>query len=284
MQPLSSATILFAALAVSACSKDPSSLLGPSGTGPSAPAQVVPGGPSGVSGGGGPAAPSIQPVDTTIFAPSDTGSAGNTGTSTSVMFFNSGAALYGNGTCGPNGTWTDSLGNVVGAHNSHCIAYWSDGRPGSNGKGQCVKSSQGYPGVWLNPGGHATAPYHTQCLVRGKTSSTLTLSFSAQATVYTANDGSGRKVLDFDAGGTTVAQLIYQGTTADYTNGAGVLPASDASAAPWTIDFSQSALNYTSGVTNGDLIDLLTKTGVEVIACQGSAGCWAITLKLTVGP
>ena len=56
MQRLSSATILFAALAVSACSKDPSSLLGPSGTGPSAPAQVVPGGPSGVSGGG-PAAP-----------------------------------------------------------------------------------------------------------------------------------------------------------------------------------------------------------------------------------
>ncbi len=278
MQRASLAVTVLAAVTLSACSRDPMSL-----TGPSAPAQITPAGPTSTSGTG-PTTPSIQPVDTTVFTPSDSGSAANTGTSTSVMFFNSGAALYGNGTCGPNGTWTDSLGNVSSANNSHCVAFWSDGRPGSNGKGQCVTSSQGYPGLWLNPGGHATAPYHTKCLVRGTTTSTISLTFPAQATVYTANDGSGRKVLDFDAGGTTVAQLIYQGTSADYTTGAGILPATDSSAAPWTIDFSQTALNYTSGLVNGDLIDQLTTTGTEVIACQGSAGCWAVTLKLTLTP
>ena len=121
-----------------------------------------------------------------------------------------------------NGTWTDSLGNVSGSHNSHCIAYWGDGRAGRNGKGQCVTSSQGYPGLWVNPGGHPTAPYHTKCLVLGSTTVTLALTFPAAATVYAANDGSGQKVLNLSAG-STVAQLVYHGSAGDYTTGAGTL-------------------------------------------------------------
>lgn len=278
MQRILPAVLLCAVVALSACSKDPSSLVGPS-----APSEVVPAGPSGTTGSG-PATPSVQPVDTTVFIPSDTGSAANTGGATSVMFFSSGTAQYGNGTCGSNGTWTDSLGNVSGSHNSHCIAYWGDGRAGRNGKGQCVTSSQGYPGLWVNPGGHPTAPYHTKCLVLGSTTVTLALTFPAAATVYAANDGSGQKVLNFDAAGSTVAQLVYHGSAGDYTTGAGTLSGSDASAGAWTIDFAQTALNYTSGVTNGDLINTLTTTGTEVVACQGTVGCALITLKLSVAP
>jgi hypothetical protein len=278
MQRVPPAALLLAALALSACSKDPSSLVGPS-----APSEVTPAGPSGTSGSG-PTTPSIQPVDPAVFTPSETGSAVNTGASTSVLFFSSGTAQYGNGTCGPNGTWTDSLGNVSGTHDSHCVAYWSDSRVGDNGKGQCVTSSQGYPGLWLNPQAHPTAPYHTNCLVLGNTTVTLDFTFPAEATVYTANDGSGQKVLNFAAAGSTVAQLVYHGTAGDYTTGAGMLSGTDASAAVWTIDFSQTALNYTTGLTNGDLIDTLTTTGTQVIACQGTTGCSLITLKLTVAP
>ncbi len=169
MQRVPPAALLLAALALSACSKDPSSLVGPS-----APSGIAPAGPSGTSGSG-PTTPTIQPVDPTVFTPSDTGSAANTGSSTSVLFFSSGTAQYGNGTCGPNGTWTDSLGNVSGTHDSHCVAYWSDSRVGNNVKGQCVTSSQGYPGLWLNPQAHPTAPYHTNCVVLGNTTVTLDL-------------------------------------------------------------------------------------------------------------
>ena len=66
----------------------------------------------------------------------------------------------------------------------------------------------------------------------------------AAATVYTANDGSGQKVLNFDAAGSTVAQLVYHGSAGDYTDGAGTLSGSDASAGAWTIDFAQTELNY----------------------------------------
>jgi hypothetical protein len=283
MQRLPLAAVLMTALVVSACAKGTSSLLDPSAPAGGSPAGGTSGGGAGTSGGGS-STSTIQPVDTTVFTPSDTGSAANTGSSTSLLFFSSGTALYGNGTCGANGTWTDSLGNVSSPHNSHCVAYWSDNRVGNNGKGQCVTSSKGYPGLWLNPQAHPTAPYHTNCLELGTTTSTLTLTFAAQATVYTANDGSLQKVLDFDAGGTTVAQLVYHGAAGDYTTGAGVLTGTDGSAATWTIDFSQTALNYTTGLTNGDLIDVLTSSGTQAIACQAAVGCSLITLKLSVAP
>jgi len=293
-RPVATAMVL-AALTLTACAHgvptDPSEA-------PNAPGATV-GGSSGTAGGsaggtggqgsggasstGAPPTTSIQPVDPTVFTPSDTGSAANVGTSTAVVFATSGVAQYGNGTCGANGTWTDSLGTVHGAHDSHCIAYWSDGRAGNNGKGQCVSSPAGYPGLWLNPAGNPTSPYHTKCLELGATTSTLSLSFPAQATVYTANDGSGRQVLDFDAGGTTVAQLVYQGTASDYTTGAGVLSGTDGSAT-WTIDFSQTALNYTGGLANGNVIDAATTAGIEVVACEATVGCSLITLKLTVAP
>lgn len=274
---------------LSACSKDSSSLLDPSA--PSAGAGSAgggsAGGSTGGSGSGGPGqstAPSIQPIDTAVFIPSDTGSAANTGSSTVLSFFSSGTAEYGNGTCGANGTWTDSLGNVSAPRDAHCLAYWSDGRAGNNGKGQCVTSSKGYAGLWLNPQAHPTAPYHTNCLELGATMSTLTLTFAAQATVYSANDGSFEKALNFDAGGNTVAQLMYHGLAGDYTTGAGVLTGTDGSAGTWTIDFAQSALNYTTGLTNGDLIDVLTSSGAQVVACQTGGGCSLITLRLSVTP
>jgi len=285
MQHLPLAAVLAAALVVSACTKDTSSLLDPSAPAGGTPAGgTSTGGSSGGTSGGGSSTSTIQPVDTTVFTPSDTGSAANAGSSTSLLFFTSGVAQYGNGTCGANGTWTDSLGHVSSAHDSHCVAYWSDNRVGNNGKGQCVVSSKGYPGLWLNPQAHPTSAYHTNCLELGTTTSTLTLTFAAQATVYTANDGSWQKVLDFDAGGTRVAQLVYHGVAGDYTTGAGVLTGTDGSAATWTIDFSQTALNYTTGLTNGDLIDVLTSSGTQAIACQAAVGCSLITLKLSVAP
>jgi hypothetical protein len=81
-----------------------------------------------------------------------------------------------------------------------------------------------------------------------------------------------------------VAQLVYHGVAGDYTTGAGVLTGTDGSAATWTIDFSQTALNYTTGLTNGDLIDVLTSSGTQAIACQAAVGCSLITLKLSVAP
>jgi hypothetical protein len=273
--------VVLTTLTLSACSKDSSSLLDPSA--PSAGAGDA-GGSAGGSGSVQSSAPSIQPLDTTVFIPSDTGSAANTGSSTALSFISSGTAQYGNGSCGANGTWTDSLGNVSAPRDSHCIAYWSDGRAGNNGKGQCVTSSKGYAGLWLNPQAHPTSPYHTNCLELGATTSTLTLTFAAQATVYSANDGSFEKALNFAAGGSTVAQLVYHGLAGDYTTGAGLLSGTDGSAGAWTIDFAQSALNYTTGLTNGDLIDVLTSSGAQVIACQAGGGCSLITLRLSVAP
>ena len=282
MQRLPLVAVLVTALVVSACTKDSTSLLDPSAPAGGTPAGGTSGGGAGTSGGGS-STSTIQPVDTTVFTPSDTGSAANVGSSTSLLFFSSGTAQYGNGTCGANGTWTDSLGHVSSPHDSHCVAYWSDNRVGNNGKGQCVTSSKGYPGLWLNPQAHPTSPYHPNCLELGATTTTLALTFPAQATVYAANDGSLQKVLDFDAAGTTVAQLVYHGAAGDYTTGAGLLSGTDGSAT-WTIDFSQAALNYATGLTNGDLIDVLTSSGAQVIACQAAVGCSLITLKLSVAP
>jgi hypothetical protein len=278
MQRIPLTAAVLAALALTACSKDPSSLVGPS--------SVSSGGGTGTgSGGSGGSAgsPTIQPIDTTVFAPSETGTAANTGGSTTLSFATSGTAEFGDGTCGANGVWTDSLGNVSGANNPNCIAYYSDGRVGNNHKGECVTSSQGYPGLWLNPELRPTEPYQTNCLLLGTTTFTVVLSFPASATVYSANDGSGQQVLDFNQGASTVAQLVYHGSANDYTTGAGVLTGTDNTSKTWTIDFSQTALNWTSGLTNGNLIDALT-TGVPVIACQGTSGCSLITLKMTVTP
>jgi len=275
------AAAFLAVLALAACSKDPSSLVGPSSASGGGGAGAGTG--SGGSAGGG-ANPAIQPIDTTVFAPSATGTAANTGGTTSLSFATSGTAQLGNGTCGANGVWTDSLGNVSGPNNPNCIAYYSDGRAGSNHKGQCVTSPQGYPGLWLNPQLHPTQPYRTNCLVLGTTTFAVVMGFPASATVYSANDGSGQQVLDFNQGGSTVAQLAYHGTANDYTTGAGVLTGTDNTSKSWTIDFSQSALDWTSGLTNGNLISALTTTGVQVVACQATNGCSLVTLKLTLTP
>jgi endoglucanase len=285
------AAAFLAALALAACSKDPSSLVGPSsasggsgaGAGSGSSGTGGAGTGSGGSGGGG-ANPAIQPIDTTVFAPSGTGSAANTGGTTSLSFATSGTAQLGNGTCGASGVWTDSLGNVSGPNNPNCIAYYSDGRVGNNHKGECTTSSKGYPGLWLNPQLHPTQPYQTNCLVLGTTTFAVVMSFPASATLYSANDGSGQQVLDFNQGASTVAQLAYHGAANDYTTGAGVLTGTDNTSKSWTIDFSQSALDWTSGLTNGNLISALTTTGVQVVACQGTNGCSLVTLKLTLTP
>jgi hypothetical protein len=49
----------------------------------------------------------------------------------------------------------------------------------------------------------------------------------------------------------------------------------------WSIGFSQPALNYTSGVTNGDLISALQSPGVQVVACSTTVGCSLVTLKIS---
>jgi hypothetical protein len=51
----------------------------------------------------------------------------------------------------------------------------------------------------------------------------------------------------------------------------------------WTIDLAQTALNWTSGLYNGDLISALQDPGVEVVTCNGSAGCDLVTLQSPSG-
>ena len=89
-------------------------------------------------------------------------------------------------------------------------------------------------------------------------------------------------MLNFTSGGVTQAQLIYHGTTADSTTGAGVLLGTDnaSPARTWSIGFSQPALNYPGGAPNGDLISDLSTSGIEVIACNVTVGCSTITLKI----
>lgn len=309
------ATALIAVLALTACNESDS-------TGPSSPTHDTPvpdgprnPGPGGSSGGGdttttnpgdttttnpadttgagdpvtngiwtNPDSTTIQPVDPTTYDPTESGTAGTSGTSTALIFKTSGSGLYGVGTCGPNGMWTDPAGNVFGPNNPNCIDYGSSGT-GNNGKGTCTTSPTGQPGLWLNPGGQATHPFHSKCARTGPTTSALALSFAPQAQIFDANDGSGNRLMNFYSGGVVVAQLLYDGTS-NTTTGAGLLLGSDnaSPADPWSVFFGQPALSYTSGLENGDLIDAMTSGGVEVVACNTAIGCSLVTLDLTLIP
>jgi len=225
--------------------------------------------------------PTPIPVDTTIYVPSDTGSAGSEGTSTALEFQTSGAARYGLGTCGANGTWTAPNGTSYGPHNPNCILYAMDSTAGNNGKGMCVTSDDGDPGLWLNPQLHPTSPYHSNCLRLGQSTDALALSFPAEAVLYLANDGSGGKILNFVNNGAVVAQLVYD-ANAGTTTGSGVLVGHDGFV-PWrfwSIGFGQQALNFTGGLSNGDVISALKSSGVDVIACNTAVGCSLVTLRI----
>jgi hypothetical protein len=311
------ATVLLATLALAACSEGgPTS---PSGTG----TRDVPvngprdGGTGGISGGGdttstnpgdttsttpvdtaaagdpivngtwttpGDSTPVIQSVDPGVYDPAGTGSAATSGSSTALVFQTSGAGLYGVGTCSANGWWTDPDGGVFGPHNPNCLSYGSDGT-GNGGTGQCVTSATGQPGLWINPGGQETHPFHSKCLQVGPTTTLLALTFAPQAQLFTATDGSGNRVLNFYSGGAPVAQLFYDGNS-NTTSGAGILVGTDGStpAGTWTIFFGQPALSYAGGVVNGDLISGLTGSGVQVVACSTAIGCSLVNLQLAVVP
>ncbi|HEX3235489.1 MAG TPA: hypothetical protein VHR41_14920 [Gemmatimonadales bacterium] len=290
--------MVLALLTLSGCGKDSGTLTDPGGGG-----GIIGGGGTGGGGGdqtgGDPVSsdpvtnggwpnpdgttPTPQPVDTTVFTPSDSGTAGSGGLSTPLLFQTSGVARYNLGTCGANGTWTDPQGHKYGPHNPNCLLYYSDGRLGNNNKGKCVSSSQGYAGLWLNPGGHATQPYSSKCLATGTSTLSLALAFPAQAELYTANDGSGARILNFSSSDTVLAQLVYHGPADGTTTGAGVLVGTDTLVPPrtWSIGFGQPALNYSTGVPNGDVIAELQDTGVEVVACSSAVGCSLVTLKLS---
>jgi hypothetical protein len=277
--------LLLAMLALSGCGKDGDGATDPTGgnNGGSVPGGTPNSDPVPNGGWPGPdgTIPTVQPVDTTIYTPVDTGSTGTEGSSTSLLFQTSGSARYNLGTCSRDGTWTDPQGNVYGPHNPNCLAYRSDGQVGNNNKGKCVASIEGYAGVWLNPQFHATSAYHPNCLQLGSTSADLVLSFPAAAELYLANDGSGASILNFTADGTTQAQLIYHGTADGTTTGAGVLVGTDNDSRTWSIGFSQPALNFTGGVSNGDLISAMRSSGVEVVACSAAVGCSLVTLTLS---
>jgi hypothetical protein len=308
MARLRLATALLAVLALAACT-DSDNITSPTGN--------LPGGstglPGGVSGGDTTSTPgdtTSNPVDTTgagdpvnngtwttpdtttiesvdpgVYQPTDGGTAGTSGSSTALIFKTSGSGIYGVGTCGPNGFWTDPDGNVFGPHNPNCLDYGSDGSPGAGGLGQCITSASGEPGLWVNPGGQETHPFHSKCLQTGPTTTSLAISFAPQAQIFDANDGSGSRVMNFYSSGIVVAQLRYDGLT-NTTVGAGILLGSD-NASPshiWSVFFGQPALSYTTGLANGDLIDDMAGAGVEVVACNSEIGCSLVTLQLTVTP
>jgi hypothetical protein len=228
----------------------------------------------------------IEPIDGSTYVPAGSGSgAGTTGSSTALVFKTSGAGIYGVGTCGPNGFWTDPAGNVFGPNNPNCLDYGSDGSPGNNGMGQCITSASQEPGLWVNPGNQQTHPFHSKCLRVGTTTTALALTFTPQAQVFEATDGSGSRVMNFYSAGDVVAQLVYDGITGT-TAGVGLLLGSD-NASPanvWTVFFGQPALSYSTGLPNGDLIDALTSSGVEVVACSTSIGCSLVTLQMSLVP
>ena len=230
-------------------------------------------------------APTIQPTDPSTYVPAGSGSAGTTGSSTALVFKTAGTGIYGVGTCGPNGFWTDPTGHVFGPNNPNCLDYGSDGSGGNNGKGQCITSTGGEPGLWVNPGNQETHPFHSKCLRVGTTTTSLALGFAPQAELFDATDGSGSRVMNFYSSGVVVAQLVYDGL-AGTTTGAGLLLGSD-NASPantWTVFFGQPALSFSTGLANGDLIDAMTSTGVEVVACSTSIGCSLVTLQMTLVP
>ena len=104
----------------------------------------------------------------------------------------------------------------------------------------------GTPGSGSIPSCTPTSPYHSNCLRRGQSTDALALSFPAQAVLYTANDGSGGKILNFVNSGTVVAQLVYD-ADAGTTTGSGVLVGHDGFV-PWrfwSVGFGQQALNFT---------------------------------------
>jgi hypothetical protein len=227
----------------------------------------------------------IEPINSGTYQPAGSGSASTSGSSTTLIFKTSGTGIYGVGTCGPNGFWTDANGNVFGPHNPNCLDYGSDGSPGINGLGQCVTSSSGQPGLWINPGGQETHPFHSKCLKTGPTTTSLALSFLQPAQIFDATDASGNRVLNFYSSGVVVAQLVYDGTLGT-TTGAGMLLGND-NASPthtWTVFFGQPALSYTTGLANGDLIAGMTGAGVQVVACNTAIGCSLVTLQLAVTP
>ena len=153
------ATALIAVLALTACNESDST--GPSSPGthdtpvPDGPRNPGPGGSSGggdttttnpgdttttnpadTTGAGDPVtngiwtnpdSTTIQPVDPTSLRSDGERTAGTSGTSTALIFKTSGSGLYGVGTCGPNGMWTDPAGNVFGPNNPNCIDYGSTG-------------------------------------------------------------------------------------------------------------------------------------------------------------
>jgi hypothetical protein len=103
--------------------------------------------------------------------------------------------------------------------------------------------------------------------------------------VFDAADGTGNRVLNFYSSGVAVAQLLYDGN-ANTTSGAGILVGAD-NATPsntWTIYFGQPALSFAGGIANGDLIDAVTGSGVQVVACSTPVGCSLVTLQLTLAP
>jgi hypothetical protein len=295
---------LLTLLVLAACSKDPSGPSGGGGGGGGGGSGIGGGGTGGQTGGGGPGTvdnpisdptsngnypspdgttPTIQPVDSSTYTPSDSGTGSTSGSSTMLLFQTSGSARYNIGTCSRDGTWTDPTGVSYGPHNPNCILYGSDGQPGNNGKGKCVQSQEGFAGLWLNPSMHPTAPYHTQCLRLGEVTTALTLSFPEEARLYTANDGSGGSILNFVTGDSVTAQLVYDGAN---TTGAGVLLGTDSGdpVRTWSIGFAQPALSYTSGLSNGNLISQMAGAGVQVVACNPELGCALVTLQVTLAP
>lgn len=289
------------ACAVAACSRptplDPS-LIGGNGTG--ATGGTVGGGGStdggtGGTGGGGitdgdpegpPPPPPIIAIDPSVYNLTLSGSFTSSGTTTGVLFLTTGKAKWNVGTCtgnvalGTDGTWVTASGPSA-PHNSNCIAYWSNGHSGTNGKGICTFTSLGYIGLWLNPGGHRTAPYSSKCLETGTVSTTLTLTFTQATTLYTANDGTGQKILDFTDGTGVTGQLVYTGSAGGYTTGTGSITATDGSGGIWTMDLSQDAFYWYTGALNGDVIgDLQGNQGVDAVACNPTVGCVIATVQI----
>ena len=212
MARLRLAAALIAVLALTACT-DSENLTAPSGT---LPGGNLPGGQSGGDTTSTPGDTTSNPIDTTgagdpvtngtwttpdtttndpvdpgVYDPTETGTAGTSGSSTALVFKTSGSGLYGVGTCSGNGFWTDPAGNVFGPNNPNCLDYGSDGSPGTGGKGQCIASASGDPGLWVNPGGQETHPFHSKCIRTG-VRVTLTSGSSARSSA-TATAGACRR-------------------------------------------------------------------------------------------
>lgn len=226
--------------------------------------------------------PTIVPLDPAVFIAAGTGTAASSGTSVVLVFKTSGPGIYGVGTCGTRAFWTGPAAEVFGPNNPNCLDYESNGSVGNEGLGQCVESPTGEPGLFVTAAAETTQPFHPECLLVDTATTTLALSFTSQAQLFAANDGTGSRLMNFYSSGLAVAQLVYDGL-AGTTTGAGILVGSD-NASPantWTIYFAQPALNYVSGLPNGDLIGAMSGSGVRVVACSTQIACSLVTLQLT---